>query len=102
MEACLQLQQLFSSRENQLTSRINQQNEKYTSNYPSDIVFIPEDESQRETLQEISASPASQEPRRSTRAQLPVRYGTVYTFDVTILDAQSPPHYKQTTFIHCK
>ena len=33
MKACLQLQQLFCSRENQLASRFNQQNEKSTSNY---------------------------------------------------------------------
>ena len=33
MKACQQLQQLFCSRENQLTSRLNQQNEKSTSNY---------------------------------------------------------------------
>ena len=33
MKACQQLQQLFCSRENQLTSRFNQQNEKSTSNY---------------------------------------------------------------------
>ena len=33
MKACLQLQQLFCSRENQLALIINQQNEKYTSNY---------------------------------------------------------------------
>ena len=32
MKACQQLQQLFCSRENQLTSRFNQQNEKSTSN----------------------------------------------------------------------
>ena len=32
MKACLQLQQLFCSREYQLASRFNQQNEKSTSN----------------------------------------------------------------------
>ena len=32
MKASLQLQQMFCSRESQLASRFNQQNEKYTSN----------------------------------------------------------------------
>ena len=36
--AILQLQQLFCSRENQLTARFNQRNEKSTSNYT--YVFV--------------------------------------------------------------
>ena len=37
MKACLQLQQQFSSRENQLASRFKQQNEKSTSNPVSSL-----------------------------------------------------------------